>query len=112
VDRRQKCFFRKELTDMNILKKIFIGIIVLVILIGITGFLILPAVLKHVLTKKISEDLHRESSIQQIKINPFAPSATIRGFKLADPGKNSPFVSFDELHVNIAVMTSIFRRAL
>ncbi|MEE9911772.1 MAG: DUF748 domain-containing protein [Deltaproteobacteria bacterium] len=97
---------------MNILKKILIGIIFLVILITITGFLILPAVLKPVLTKKISEALHRETSIAQIKINPFALSATIRGFKLADPGKNSPFVSFDELHVNVAVMTSIFRRAV
>ncbi|MDP2853146.1 MAG: DUF748 domain-containing protein [Smithellaceae bacterium] len=97
---------------MNILKKILIVIIALAVFIGIAGFLILPAVLKPVLTKKISEALHRETSIDQIKINPFALSATIKGFKLADPGKNGPFITFDELYVNVNVMTSIFRRAL
>ena len=47
--------FFKELTVMNIIKKILIVIIAFVVLIGITGFLILPSVLKPVLTKKISE---------------------------------------------------------
>ncbi len=97
---------------MNILKKILIVIIALAVFISIAGFLILPAVLKPVLTKKISEALNRETSIDQIKINPFALSATIKGFKLADPGKNGPFITFDELYVNVNVLTSIFRRAL
>lgn len=97
---------------MNILKKILIVIIALAVFISIAGFLILPAVLKPVLTKKISEALNREASIDQIKINPFALSATIKGFKLADPGKNGPFITFDELYVNVNVLTSIFRRAL
>ena len=97
---------------MNIIKKILIAIIALAVLISIAGFLILPAVLKPVLTKKISEALHRETSIDQIKINPFALSATIKGFKLDDPGRDTPFITFDELYVNVDVMTSIFRRAL
>ncbi|MHB8137387.1 MAG: DUF748 domain-containing protein [Smithellaceae bacterium] len=97
---------------MNIVKKILIAIIILAVLLGISGFLILPYVLKPVLNKKISEALHRETSIDQIKINPYAPSVTIRGFKLADPGQKMPFVAFNELYVNAAVMTSIFRRAL
>ena len=97
---------------MNILKKILIVITALVVFISIAGFLILPAVLKPVLTKKISEVLRREASVDQININPFALSATIRGFKLADPGKTTPFVAFHELHVNMDVMTSVFRRAL
>jgi len=82
-----------------------------VVFISIAGFLILPAVLKPVLTKKISEVLRREASVDRININPFALSATIRGFKLADPGKTTPFVAFHELHVNMDVMTSVFRRA-
>ena len=97
---------------MNIIKKLLIAIIAFAALFAITGFLILPPVLKHVLTTKLSEVLHRETSINQIKINPFALSATIKGFKLADPGQNTPFVAFDELYVNADVMTSIFRRAL
>jgi len=97
---------------MNILKKILIVIIALVVFISIAGFFVLPAVLQPVLTKKISEALHREASIDQIEINPFALSATIKGFKMADPGGKMPFIAFDELYVNAAVMTSIFRRAL
>jgi uncharacterized protein involved in outer membrane biogenesis len=97
---------------MNLFKKILIVMIALAVFTGIAGFFVLPAVLKPVLTKKISETLHRETTIDQIKINPFDLSATIRGFKLADPGNKTPFVAFNELHVNVDVLTSIFRRAL
>lgn len=100
------------MNDMNILKKILIVIIALVVFIGVAGFLILPAVLKPVLIKKISETSKRETSIVQIKINPFALSVTVKGFKLTDPGQKTPFVAFDELYVNVDVLTSIFRRAL
>ena len=96
---------------MNIVKKILVAIVALIVLIGITGFLILPALLKPVLTKKITEALQREASVDQIKINPFALSATITGFKLADPGQKTQFIAFDELYVNVDVLTSIFRRA-
>ena len=97
---------------MNIIKKVLIVIIAFMVFIGIVGFFILPSVLKPVFTKKISEALHREASVDQIKINPYSFSATIQGFKLAEPGQKTPFVAFDELYVNINVMTSVFRRAL
>ncbi|MDD3248782.1 MAG: DUF748 domain-containing protein [Smithellaceae bacterium] len=97
---------------MRLLKKVLITVLVIVLLIGLTGFLILPAVLKPVLTKKISEALHREAAIGEIKINPFDLSATIREFKLADPGSHESFVAFQELHVNVDVLMSVFRRAL
>jgi len=97
---------------MRLLKKVLIAVLVFVVLIGLVGFLILPAVLKPVLAKKISEALHRETAIGQIKINPFDLSATIRGFKLADPGGHESFIAFQELHVNVDVLTSVFRRAL
>ncbi|HPL10619.1 MAG TPA: hypothetical protein PLQ77_07800, partial [Smithellaceae bacterium] len=61
---------------MRLLKKVLIAVLVFVVLIGLVGFLILPAVLKPVLAKKISEALHRETAIGQIKINPFDLSAT------------------------------------
>jgi uncharacterized protein involved in outer membrane biogenesis len=97
---------------MKIVKKILTIIIIFAVIIGIAGFLILPYVIKPVVTEKISKALHRETSIDQIKINPYSLSITIRGFKLADPGRNKPFVAFDELYVNAAGIVSIFRRAL
>ncbi|PKN86579.1 MAG: hypothetical protein CVU51_06960 [Deltaproteobacteria bacterium HGW-Deltaproteobacteria-1] len=97
---------------MKVAKKILTIIIIFAAIIGIAGFLILPYIIKPVLTEKISAALHRETSIDQIKINPYAPSVTIRGFKLADPGQKMPFVVFNELYINAAVTSSIFRRAL
>ena len=102
----------QEESLMRLLKKVLITALVLVVLIGLTGFLILPAVLKPVLTKKISETLHREATVEQLKINPFDLSATIRGFKLANPGGHASFVAFQELYVNVDVPASVFRRAL
>ena len=87
---------------MKIAKKILKVTIIFAAIIGIAGFLILPYVIKPVVTEKISKALHRETSIDQIKINPYSPSVTIRGFKLADPGQDKPFVAFDELYVNAA----------
>ena len=97
---------------MKLLKKILIAVIALIVFIAVAGFFILPAILKPVLAKKASEALHRETSIAQIKVNPFALSVTIRGFKLADRGRQTPFAAFEELYVNVDGMTSIFRRSL
>lgn len=109
---RHDILLKKERIDMKALKRILIVCVVLAVVIGLTGFLILPAVLKPVLTKKISETLHRDAAIKEIKINPFALSATLRGFRLNDSGQKTSFIAFDELHVNVAFMTSLFRRSL
>jgi uncharacterized protein involved in outer membrane biogenesis/flagellar motor protein MotB len=97
---------------MKIAKKILTVIIILAAIIGIAGFLILPYIIKPVVTEKISKALHRETSIDQIKINPYSLSVTIKGFKLADPGQDKPFVAFDELYINAGGVVSIFRRSL
>ena len=97
---------------MNMIKKILVTVVAVAFLIGLIGFFILPAALKPFLIQKISDTLHREASIGQIKINPFAPSVTIRGFTLADPGRTTALIAFDELYINADVLTSIFRRAL
>ena len=40
-------------------------------------------------------------TIEQIKINPYALSLTVRGFLVKDKGGSEKFVSFDELYVNL-----------
>lgn len=97
---------------MRTFKKILIGFIVFLVLFGIAGFFIAPAVVKPLIIKKISESLHRKTSVASININPYAFSVTVKGFSLEDPGKELPFVAFDELYVNADVTSSIFRRAL
>lgn len=97
---------------MRTFKKILIGFIVFLVLFGIAGFFIAPTVVKPLIIKKISESLHRKTSVASININPYAFSVTVKGFSLEDPGKELPFVAFDELYVNADVTSSIFRRAL
>ncbi len=73
------------------------------------GFLILPPIVRHVAVKQISKQLDREVSIEKVKINPFAFSATIRGLLIKEKD-GQPFVSWDEVYVNFQ-LTSVFSKA-
>jgi len=97
---------------MRILKKIAIGLLIFLVVLGIAGFFIAPPLMKPYIMKKMSEALHRKASIEKISINPYAVSITLKKFSLEDPGKPKPFVAFDELYVNADLMSSLFRRAL
>ncbi|HWD91968.1 MAG TPA: DUF748 domain-containing protein [Verrucomicrobiae bacterium] len=65
----------------------------------IAGFFILPPVIRSVAAKKMSEQLGREVSIQQVKLNPFTFCATVRGLLIKEKN-GEPFVSWDEVFVN------------
>lgn len=97
---------------MRILKKIIIGLLVFLVVLGIAGFFIAPPLVKPLIMKKMSAALHRKASIDKISINPYAVSITIKGFTLEDPGRPKPFVAFDELYVKADLTSSLFRRAL
>ena len=64
------------------------------------GFLILPRILRWVAVKQLSKQLDREVSIETIRLNPFALSTTIRGLLIKDKD-GQPFVSWDEVYVNL-----------
>jgi len=93
------------------LKKIFIGIVIFFVVFTLVGFFALPPILKSLLTKKLSEALHREVTIKQIKFNPYALSVTAKGFLVKDRGTSETFVSFDEIYLNIQSLSAL-RRAL
>ena len=46
-------------------------------------------------------------TIEQIKINPYALSLTVRGFLVKDKGGSEKFVSFDELYVNLQSISAL-----
>ncbi len=83
------------------LRKILTGALIFLVLFTITGFFIVPPILKSVLISKLSEKLHREVTIQKIKVNPFMLSIDIKGFVVKDRGNSGTFVSFDELYLNL-----------
>ncbi|MBW1789544.1 MAG: hypothetical protein JRK53_23500 [Deltaproteobacteria bacterium] len=66
----------KEKKKMGRLTKILIWVAAFFLLYTVVGFFVAPAVLKSVLTKRLTEQLHREVSIEEIKTNPY--SLTLR----------------------------------
>jgi hypothetical protein len=76
---------------------------------AILGFLILPPIVRHIAVKQISKQLDREVSIEKVKINPFAFSATIRSLLIKEKN-GQPFVSWDEVYVNFQ-LSSFFGKA-
>lgn len=65
----------------------------------IFGFLILPLIVKAVAVRKLSSELHREVSIDKLRMNPFVLSASIKGLLIKDPD-GQPLVSWDEVFAN------------
>jgi len=89
-------------------KKIIIPF-VLIVLYAVFGFFIAPPVIKSTLLSNITEHLGRNAGVEEIKVNPFALSLTVRDFKMNEPD-GEVFVGFGELYVNFQ-LSSIFRRA-
>ena len=76
---------------------------------GVLGFFAAPPLVKSVLQKQLSEQLHRDVSIEKIDINPYGLSARIGGFSIkAEGGKE--VAGFDELLVDLS-SASIFKLA-
>lgn len=80
-------------------RKIILWGIGLVLFYTVFGFLILPLIVKHVAIKQLSEQLDREVTIRQVRINPYVLSGTIRGLLVKDKD-GEPFLSVDEMYAN------------
>jgi uncharacterized protein involved in outer membrane biogenesis len=74
----------------------------LLVVFALAGFLAVPPVLKSQLEEKLSEVLHRNVTVEAVRVNPFAPSVTVRGLSVRERTGDSPFARFDELYLNVA----------
>ncbi|HXV50433.1 MAG TPA: DUF748 domain-containing protein, partial [Candidatus Binatia bacterium] len=91
-------------------RKLAIWLVCLVAGFGILFGLVAPPLLRGKVAGELSKKLHREVSIEQIRINPFAMTLAVRGFLMKERQSQSVAVSFDELFVNVNAQ-SIFRLA-
>jgi Domain of Unknown Function (DUF748) len=89
-------------------RKIAIWVVSIVVAIGVIGALIAPPLVRQKLASELSKTLHREVSIQQIRINPYAMSVTVRGFLMKERQGPATALSFDELYANLELQ-SLFR---
>jgi hypothetical protein len=86
-----------------------LGIGIALLVYTLAGFLLLPAIIRSQMLKRLPAITHRTVAVQQVKLNPFVLTLTIRGFTLKETN-GDPFCSFDELYVNLRLV-SIFKRA-
>lgn len=75
------------------------------------GSVILPSVVRPLLTEKLSEYLGHDVSVERVEINPFALSLTVKGFKLKGKYGSADDLAFDRLYVNIETL-SVFKRGV
>jgi len=97
-------------TKLTRAKKPAIIAAILVFLYAIAGFLVAPAIIKSKAPAIIAEQLGRKATVDQVRLNPFVLSLTVRGFELEEPN-GEPFAGFEELYVNFQLST-LFRLAL
>ena len=77
---------------------------------AILGFLVAPPVVRWQLERALTEQLGRQVTVERVRINPFALSASIQGFALKTRGGDADDFTFDELYLNVAT-SSLFRLA-
>lgn len=88
-------------------KKVAKWVLFSLLIFTVVGFFVLPPIVKSVLLRKLSENLHRNVSIQKVTINPYMLSMKIKGFEVKERNGTKPFLSFDELYVNAQLVSLI-----
>ena len=96
---------------MHRLKKPLIWSIAVFAAVILFAFFGLPPLMKSLLIKRLAATLHREVTIQKVKINPFTLSVTVKGLLVKDRETSDPFISFDEAFLNLHSL-SVLRLAL
>ncbi len=89
------------------LKKILFGLIIFFVVFTLVGFFVLPPILKSILIKQLSQNLHREVTINQVKVNPYTLSITGRGLMIKDRTTPETFVSCDEIFLNLQSLSAL-----
>ena len=95
---RSKPVFRKGLIAGGVVLAVY----------TLFGFLALPAILKSVLSKTLSETFHRKATIQDIRGNPFDLSLSVRGLAISERDAQGTWISVEEVFANFQ-LASVFR---
>jgi len=90
------------------IQKVILGIGVALLLYTLVGFFAVPPILKYVLTNKLTETVHREVGIDNVRVNPYVLSVRINGFTIKKRDVPEPFLSIDELYGNFQIL-SLFK---
>jgi len=101
---------KKKSSPITLIKKISLILTALFLFYVIVGFWVIPPLLKPRLEKELSGQLGRKVTIEAIKLNPLALSATTANLTAYEVD-GEPFAGFKELFVN-AQLASIVKWAI
>jgi hypothetical protein len=88
-------------------KKLLIGVFIFFALFTLAGFFAVPPLLKYILVKQLSENLHRDVTVKEVKFNPYTLSLATRGLLIKDRGKSETFFSCDEIFLNLETFSAL-----
>jgi hypothetical protein len=89
-------------------RRLLIGVASTVVLYTVLGFLVVPALARSIGQSKLSEFLHRQVTIEQVRLNPYALTATIRNLRIRDRDGIRDLFAFKEVYVNLQI-ASVFK---
>ncbi|MBX3751139.1 MAG: DUF748 domain-containing protein [Opitutaceae bacterium] len=81
---------------------------VLVALFTITGFLILPPIVRTQLEQRLSAELGRTVTVEKVRLNPYTLSITLENFAIREPDGTALFVGWQRLYVNFDALSSLW----
>lgn len=84
------------------MKKILLIVLVSLASLIILGLIIAPGITRSYIVKNSQELIGRQIALDKLKVNYFRMSVDLREFILYEEDGETPFVTFDELYVNLA----------
>jgi len=96
---------------MKILKKASVVFLVILVSYTLTGFYIVPQVIKSLVSKNLSQMLHRTVTIDEVRFNPYTLVLNAKGIFISDTDKKTEFVSIKDIMIDLDILT-VFKRSL
>ena len=79
----------------------------LLVLFNVTGFLVLPPLVRSQLERRLSAALGRPVTVGRVRVNPYVRSATIERVEVRDKDGAAPVLRCDRLHADFALWASL-----
>ncbi|WP_293777614.1 DUF748 domain-containing protein [uncultured Oxalicibacterium sp.] len=92
----------RNFTGKRAVRRTFFGVLAFIVLIGLFGFFALPGIIKSQAEQRLSETLHRQTTIGKIEVNPYTMHVAVHDFKMLEPAGDKTFASFDALNVTLS----------
>ena len=96
----------RRFVTLAALRRLLRRMVIAVAVYALLGFVVIPRVGRVVAEKKLSELLHRRTTIGRIALNPFTLALTIDRLAVADR-EGGPFVSFEQLFVDFQALSVV-----